>query len=146
MTEQELLKATKVQLMEVAQSMGLDVKARDSVDTVRELVAGALGIVIESKPQPAESKEGEQSKQSKVWLKIDKSKEDKHPVPIGVNGKFIAVERGQWVEVKREYVEVLRNALQKIIDPATGEITEVPAYPHQISQTKPSVSAHNFFA
>lgn len=142
MTEQELLKATKVQLMEVAQSMGLDVKERDRVDTVRELVAGALGIVIESKP--AESKR--EDEQSKVWLKIDKSKEDKHPVPIGVNGEFIAVERGQWVEVKREYVEVLRNALQKIIDPATGEITEVPAYPHQISPTKPSVSAHNFFA
>ena len=143
MTEQELIKAKRPELLDQIELLGLDAPEKASLDELRKMVADALGIAFEARKK-ATVADVDASSEERVWIRIEKSKEDKHPVPIGVNGEFIAVERGVWVHVKRAYVEVLREAVQKIIDPETKEITEVQSYPFQVSLTKPTQQAYNF--
>lgn len=59
--------------------------------------------------------------------------EGKEPVPVGVNGKVMLIERGKPQTVPVEYVEALRNAvkLSPIVDD-NGKLigmTPVPTYP-----------------
>lgn len=58
------------------------------------------------------------------------------PVPVGVNGKVMLIERGKPQDVPRPYFEVLSNAIQHKYDPLPGGginpvPRQVPLYPFQ---------------
>lgn len=143
MSDFDIHSATRPELMAQADTLGLDYSNRASKGDLQKLVADALGIAFEVEsddPKPAKA----EAKPAKVWLMINKSKDDKHPVPIGVNGVIHLVERGEWVYIDTAYVEVLANAITKVVNPESKDIDEVQSYPYQISLTKPSKNTYNF--
>lgn len=148
MSEFDIQSATRTELMAQADTLGLDYSARASKAEMQKLVADALGIAFESEDEAPAAKVEKLAagKPKKVWVKIDKSRDDKHPVQIGVNGVLITIDRGHWVHVGVEYAEVLANAITKIVNPETKEIEEIYSYPFQVSQDKPKESVYNFNA
>lgn len=148
MSEFDIESATRNELMAQADTLGLEYSGRASKGELQKIVADALGIAFEAEADLPKAHVGKTApgKPKKVWLKIDKSRDDKHPVQIGVNGVLITIDRGHWVHVGVEYAEVLANAITKIINPETKEIEEIYSYPFQVSQDKPKESVYNFNA
>lgn len=135
MTEQEIIGASKAELKEQAELLGLEFDGRAGIADLRKKVADALGITLPS--VEVEVKPSSKTGEDRIWLKIDKSETDKLPVPIVVNGYTIVVKRGVWVHVKREFVKVLQNAVSIQVDGETGEMREMHSYPFQFSEAKP---------
>lgn len=143
MTEQEILKATIEELREQAELLGVDFDKTDTIEVLQQSVAAALGVTLAEKKKPSR-KVAKDVKEDRVWLKIEKNKDDRQPVPIGVNGVFNLVERGKWVHIKREYLHVLQNAISYDIDPESGEAVGVASYPFQWQEQKPVENSFNF--
>lgn len=122
----------------------LDVKfAHNASDeTLRNKLREALGEPptpsLEPAPQPAAPEHSTEpsstapAKERRFEIIIQTDGKDKQPVPVGVNGKMWAIQRGKNVIVPESVVEVLKNANRYEYDPEDMSRTEVLAYPFQI--------------
>lgn len=122
----------------------LDVKfAHNASDeTLRNKLREALGEpampTLEPELPPShpasetETKQAAPAKEKRFEIIIQTDGKDKQPVPVGVNGKMWAIQRGKNVVVPQSVIEVLRNAVRYEYDPKDMSRTEVLAYPFQI--------------
>ncbi len=109
----------------------LGAAAPASNETTSNEVAAAQKPQEQPKPKPAES-----NMEEKVKILIPATETDSEAVFVSVNGVGMHIPRGKECEVKRKYVECLKNAVQTKYkqDPKTGEMREyeAPLYPFSL--------------
>lgn len=107
----------------------LDVKYSGNIgeEGLRKRIREALGEEVEAKPKAPTGKKT-------VFVTIAKDKDNKQPVPLGLNGKIIRIRRGERVEIPEAFLAVLQNAVRQEKDPESGELIETPAYPYSVER------------
>lgn len=65
-------------------------------------------------PRPVTDRQASRPKKGYVRIHIHVTEDPggNEPVPVGVNGKAMLIPRGEDVDIKEEYFEVLKNAVQ----------------------------------
>jgi hypothetical protein len=112
-----------------ADVLGVEYANNIGADALRKKIVAVLGDEEEITKPTVLAK----STTKMVTINIARSKEDKQPVPVGLNGKVYRMKRGEDVTVPAGVVDILRNAIQVFRDPDTGEDHEVEAYPfHEV--------------
>ncbi|NOQ36068.1 MAG: hypothetical protein GQ569_09255 [Methylococcaceae bacterium] len=111
-----------------AKDAGIEFKSNIGIETLRSKIEAGL-------TEPVKKEVAEPVAIKKVNLMILKSESDtgSKVVPVSVNGKTWAIERGKQVLVPEFIVEVLKNAVKNIYNEAGTDYHEVPAYPFTVS-------------
>lgn len=130
-----LNEATAHQLISFAQSvLGITLKPTEKIEAMRAKVSEAWAqpdILIDepAADEPAKTRSVKVPTQQAVdtelphgemvsiQIALEEGPGGRDPVPVGVNGRIQLIPRGQPVQVKREYVEVLKNAEKATYDP-----------------------------
>ena len=131
MSEVNVNTMDRATLEQTANDLGVKFAHNASDDTLRNKLREALGEPpapgLNTAPSTTES-----TKEKRFEIIIQTDGKDKQPVPVGVNGKMWAIQRGKNVIVPESVVEVLKNANRYEYDPKDMSRTEVLAYPFQI--------------
>ena len=131
MSEVNVNTMDRAPLEQTANDLGVKFAHNASDDTLRNKLREALGEPpapdLNTAPSTTES-----TKEKRFEIIIQTDGKDKQPVPVGVNGKMWAIQRGKNVIVPESVVEVLKNANRYEYDPKDMSRTEVLAYPFQI--------------
>lgn len=132
----------RAELEQTANDLDVKFAHNASDETLRNKLREALGEPpmpsLESQSPPAEQAtlsappQPALAKEKRFEIVIQTDGKDKQPVPVGVNGKMWAIQRGKKVVVPQSVIEVLRNAVRYEYDPKDMSRTEVLAYPFQI--------------
>jgi hypothetical protein len=118
------------ELVDMAQTLGVDYPDKIGTENLRKKINAALGNepVALSKAAPVITGN---AKERQFEIIISTHEQDKQPVQGGVNGKSFVIKRGQKVIVSESIVENLRCAMQRHYD-SEMNMTEVQSYPFQI--------------
>lgn len=136
-TKADVLKLVGDELRTTATELGVPFANNTGDKTIQKKIMETLGIADDkSEPDVDEQPEAKARPASKkVKIRINRDKDDKQPVPVAVNGRVIRIKRGEVVEVPEEYVNVLNDAVQVIMELEEDEhgkeqlvAKEVPAY------------------
>jgi|GEM_PF-5749646 len=135
---------TKKELIDYAETLGIDIKSRDSVEEIRNKIYAANG---EAPDTTSEKLEGEIAKTGKdpeeeltVIFNVGEDG-DTTNVYFGINGKQMSLPRNKEVKVKRKYLDMLTNEcvgykVVQEVNPQTGLIetkrVKKPVYTFQI--------------
>lgn len=130
---------SKTELKEYAETLGISVGSRDSVDEIKAKIAEVTGESFSSKPadhKPMSGGDGEEE----VTVIFHPDGNDNSRVFISHNGTAMALPRNKEVKVKRKYLRILDEAVQSQYvaqrNPVTNkdELVEVkrPTYTYQI--------------
>ena len=131
MSEVNVNTMDRATLEQTANDLGVKFAHNASDDTLRNKLREALGEPLAPELNTAPST-AESTKEKRFEIIIQTDGKDKQPVPVGVNGKMWAIQRGKNVIVPESVVEVLKNANRYEYDPKDMSRTEVLAYPFQI--------------
>lgn len=131
-------------LREAADDLGVSYSDNTQDKTIRKKIMEMLGIAdnVEEGGQQDDSPAETQTKRpfsEKVKINITRDKDDKQPVPVAVNGRVFRIARGVDVEVPKEVLSVLDDAIQVIMEleeDSQGKehlvAKEVPAYNYRL--------------
>lgn len=131
MSELNIDTLTSAELKDQAKVLGIPLTGNPKDETIRERIREALGEPAKANETQAQPIAAEASEKL-VKIMIQESESDQQPVAIGLNGRIIRIQRGKEVDVPAGYVEILRNAKQKVRDTKTNEDREVLSYPFQV--------------
>ena len=121
MTKNELVNLIK-------EEFGMEVPARRTKEEI-------LGLLVELRgeaPGSTEATDESTPADDRAEIMLPKSKKNKQPLYVGVNGKGYTIPRGVKVKIPRSVLGVLENAVETVFDPETMESREVPAHPFQV--------------
>ena len=119
--------ASKDELIQYAETLGVEVGSRDNKPDIADKIRLALGEPVAESAEAATTA----SADKRVKIRIAKDSQDKQDVFIGVNGTGYRIKRGEIVEVPESVVHVLRNAIQHNYD-AENNRSDSLAYPFEI--------------
>jgi hypothetical protein len=90
-----------------------DTELADLRETVRQLLAQNRALVDDRKEDPGSASERGAASKERFGIIIDEGHDqnDITEVPVQVNGRAYQIKRGQYVEVPREVVSVLKDAV-----------------------------------
>ena len=63
---------------------------------------------------------------------LNEDENNVHPRPIALNGRVFNISPGVPVTIPPGHFEVLQNAKQKVTNPRTGEVREIPTYSYRV--------------
>lgn len=79
-----------------------------------------MPVQSENQTEAEEKSEGQESEavrepsmEDYVEIMVPRSEKNPGPVPIGVNGEYVLVQRGIFVKVKRKFAEALKLSFQQ---------------------------------
>ncbi len=118
---------TKMELKDLATTMGLEFSAAATVAELTQLIESAGGVVASNVPSVSAPAVDE-----RVTIIIAKDKTDKLPVQVFVNGMSYVIERGEKVTVPKSVLEVLDNSLTVNFDEDGSGEYESTRFPYRI--------------
>lgn len=102
---------SKTELKEYAETLGISVGTRDSVEEIKAKIAEVTGESFTSKPanhKPVGGGDGE----DELTVIFNPDGNDNSRVFISHNGTAMALPRNQEVKIKRKYLRILDEAVQ----------------------------------
>jgi len=132
-TEFDIHTAKPAEIKKQLEANGVKYDPKANGDVLRRQLMRILGIpvpaIVEKDSEMQNVRKGEKKR---IKILIHKTKEDKQPVPVAINGFTWLIKRGHEVAVPIEVIEALRHAIRTELDEETMEYIEVPSYPFQV--------------
>lgn len=131
---------SKTELKTYAETLGITLVARDSIDEIKAKIAEVTGEEFTSKPVPQvnSSLGGDLEKEITVIFNPDGN--DNSRVVIGFDGSIVALPRSTPVKVKKKFLNVLSEAITTTYVEKIDQVTNLvelmpidkPTYTYQI--------------
>lgn len=136
---------TKKDLVEYAETLGIDVGSRDTLEQIRSKINTHNGIaptvdVAELEKAVEKASDGDAERELTVVFQVGEDGNSTN-VFFSINGKAMSLPRNQEVKVKKKYIDMLLNDCSgfKVIqttEPTTGKVitkqVKTTPYPFQI--------------